>query len=719
MANFRPLQPAPMDQEAPLQPQSRSMLPQKPKRTVTLGACVACRKRKSKCDGKRPVCTCCGQKETDCVYELGPNEKPSQAMKRKNEEMQGELSNLRQLYDFLRLRPEHEAMEILRRIRDNPAETSPSQRIQELANFVRHGNLLDPQHTHSSPPPFPREHGQSVTLPSLRLALDAPSNMDSHRLPFPGILSMGVDGPASQRRRFASDTDVSARSGSSTAPPPTSLEAILSPSPSTASDDSTSDPRLLYIRNWTNVTSDTNTLVSLMSAWTTCEYNYYHYLDRDTFLDDVAHGRTDFCSPLLVNALLASACFHSSVVKDREKPFSETLLTTMFYKEARRLWDTEEGQDSLTKLQAGICLFLVLGKHGRDKVGYTFLAEACQIAHRMDLFAIESPSASQSTSHASQTNWQRVQGVTAWALFNFQLTMSFVYAFPVIIDRPPSIAIPYCEDFNSTALFQSECAKHVLILDCVDVILGDSKADGDASKRLEEARTCHYRLTQWWKSRSKHLDPDLMPTRENLLCAMMYHVNIINIFQTTLHGEATTQQSENYYDHARIATLASLKEIHRLLALQQTRHGWVDSITFVLHPITIASFGTLDEISRADMDPRSTSFDSSELYQGLRTCLRALASLTSYSYYAQPLFRLLTQKCQTLGIRLPSEVQATLDSYMTEEWTRNAASLVSSQYIADTHSHETDAENARMDAIISGWEALSLDGTGKMKGPEI
>lgn len=188
------------------------MLPQKPKRTVTLGACIACRKRKSKCDGKRPICTCCGQKETACVYELGPNEKPSQAMKRKNEEMQGELANLRQLYDFLRLRPELEAMEILRRIRDNPAESSSSQRIQELANFVRHGDIHE-QRGHASSHRFQQDQGHSVTLPSLRLALDAPSHMDSHRLPFPGILSMGIgsDGPTSQRRKFTADSNVFSR----------------------------------------------------------------------------------------------------------------------------------------------------------------------------------------------------------------------------------------------------------------------------------------------------------------------------------------------------------------------------------------------------------------------------------------------------------------------------------------------------------------------------
>lgn len=185
------------------QPQSRPLLTQKPKRTITLGACVACRKRKSKCDGNRPVCTCCAQKDTGCVYELGPSEKPSQAMKRKNEEMQGELSNLRQLYDFLRLRPEHEAMEVLKRIRANRADTPSTQRIQELADFVRHGDIATEQSPHSRPPLFQSDSPKNVTLPPLRLALDSSNNIDPQLFPLPSILPMGGDGPASQRRRYS------------------------------------------------------------------------------------------------------------------------------------------------------------------------------------------------------------------------------------------------------------------------------------------------------------------------------------------------------------------------------------------------------------------------------------------------------------------------------------------------------------------------------------
>ena len=90
--------------------------------------------------------------------------------------------------------------------------------------------------------------------------------------------------------------------------PPTSLEAILHPSPSATMTDTTIDPRLASAKDWTAVTSDINILVDLFSAWTVREYSYYHYLDREAFLDDMASGRTEYCSALLVNALLASAC---------------------------------------------------------------------------------------------------------------------------------------------------------------------------------------------------------------------------------------------------------------------------------------------------------------------------------------------------------------------------------------------------------------------------
>jgi hypothetical protein len=132
-------------------------------------------------------------------------------MKRKNEEMQGELSNLRQLYDFLRLGPEHEALDVFRRIRAHPVDALPSQSIQELAKFVRHGRPHDQQPPYPPPSPYQHDVRPSVTLPPIRVALDSPGSLGPHTSPFSATLPMSLDGPTSQRRRHGSDVDVAAR----------------------------------------------------------------------------------------------------------------------------------------------------------------------------------------------------------------------------------------------------------------------------------------------------------------------------------------------------------------------------------------------------------------------------------------------------------------------------------------------------------------------------
>lgn len=188
---------------------------------------------------------------------------------------------------------------------------------------------------------------------------------------------------------------------------------------------------------------------------------------------------------------------------------------------------------------------------------------------------------------------------------------------------------------------------------------------------------------------------------------MQYNVNVVKLFRPVLDRQSTSKQATLYIEHARSVVSSSLREIRRLVTLHDTHHGWSNAITFVIQGITVASFGTLDEISLDE--PKLSRAETEDRYQGLVTCLRALTVLLSYSYYAQPIFRLLTQKCTALGVRLPGELQGALDYCTSEDWTRKAAELVSSQYIADTPSVQHDTETMRMDAVISRWEGLTLE----------
>ena len=58
---------------------------------------------------------------------------------------------------------------------------------------------------------------------------------------------------------------------------------------------------------WTSVISDNRLLRRLVSLYFTCPHPCAPLVHKDLFLEDMAAGRTAFCSPLLVNAVLSVA----------------------------------------------------------------------------------------------------------------------------------------------------------------------------------------------------------------------------------------------------------------------------------------------------------------------------------------------------------------------------------------------------------------------------
>jgi hypothetical protein len=188
--------------------------------------------------------------------------------------------------------------------------------------------------------------------------------------------------------------------------------------------------------------------------------------------------------------------------------------------------------------------------------------------------------------------------------------------------------------------------------------------------------------------------------------SMQYHVSIIRLFQPFLDQKSSLERVRTYHSRAHSYFSISTKELRRLLVLHEAHHGWSHAIPFVLHPIMVTGFGTLDEIALEDRS--RFSIEQSEPYQGLLTCFHALSTLSNFVFYAQPLYRLLTQACESLDIRLPLEVTSTMGYYRSEEWTKNAANLVSSQYVADIRKTAKDSESLRMDVVVSQWDAWTL-----------
>lgn len=68
---------------------------------------------------------------------------------------------------------------------------------------------------------------------------------------------------------------------------------------------------------WTSVTDDDDLVSHLISIWCTWSHPWFHWINRDLFIRDMQAGDLDceFCSPFLVNAILAE----TSVRKKQNK----------------------------------------------------------------------------------------------------------------------------------------------------------------------------------------------------------------------------------------------------------------------------------------------------------------------------------------------------------------------------------------------------------------
>lgn len=64
-------------------------------------------------------------------------------------------------------------------------------------------------------------------------------------------------------------------------------------------------------RPWTRVTDDDEFVSHLISLWLTWSYPFFNWIDNDLFVRDMQLWHPDkakYCSPFLVNAILADAC---------------------------------------------------------------------------------------------------------------------------------------------------------------------------------------------------------------------------------------------------------------------------------------------------------------------------------------------------------------------------------------------------------------------------
>lgn len=246
----------------------------------------------SQCTAERPRCNECTRRNSDCEYDAGGDETPGKALKRRFVDLEDKVNIYEQVYAILRSRPQHEANSVFKRIRtgDDP---------QSILRHVEHGDLLL----------------QLRVVPESRYRYEfpfmspLPARLQTQDNPYLGslIYEWEVERRRSpvrspKRRGKQLETDRSASEESTTPGPGPYVKPFHAAEVHDPLIDSAEPSK------WTDVTTDNTLLRSLLRSYFLHEYQWFSAFQKEYFLSDMIADRRQFCSPLLVNAVLALAC---------------------------------------------------------------------------------------------------------------------------------------------------------------------------------------------------------------------------------------------------------------------------------------------------------------------------------------------------------------------------------------------------------------------------
>ncbi|KAM0325029.1 hypothetical protein ACHAQA_007565 [Verticillium albo-atrum] len=434
---------------------------------VTPNACTECRKKRAKCDGQKPCSRCQGQPEIECVYEI-PVRQSKENLRTEIEQLRYRQRSSDQVFAAL-VRPDAWE-EVLKRLRSG-------QSVEAISDWV--GVALPPGssvpafgRSTGEPPGFSRislapistlglgRIGSSAKSPvtgqpsGLRQEVDpnspwnfssysqsTRSNSQSH----PDSMNWSTDGnnqPPQNRVGFwgdALDTDQVETSVASYR----GLDQVLAPleAPKMKTPAST----------WSNITADIILVQHLLALYFCWEYPTFASLSKEHFLKDFQDGRPRYCSPILVNALLALGCRFSTKPSTRAVPDDPYTSGDHFFKESQRLFYQEEDHHTLTTIQALGIMSIREASCGRDSESWYYAGQSIRLAIEMGLHQVDGDGDADEVAVQAATFWGAFGLDHAWSLATGSLPQCSCYPHlppkPAIIDDiEASLWIPYTDD---------------------------------------------------------------------------------------------------------------------------------------------------------------------------------------------------------------------------------------------------------------------------------
>ncbi|KAL9102694.1 MAG: hypothetical protein Q9163_002185 [Psora crenata] len=500
------------------------------KRRCVSTACIACRKRKSKCDGNTPSCAACSSVYgTECVYDPNSDHRRKGVYKKDIDNLKTRNSTLQTLIQAILNFPEHEVPDLVKQIRtceslDDVAESIIA-RDNRLATDEEdaNGSLTD-FGLPSGVPQFEKE--LSGKIGELRLDNGSLSIIG-------GTSNLIFIGDGADDDHGASPLD--------DAPYELQREPVTS---------------------WTEVTKDPQLVMHLMNMYFTWHYTYFTTLSKSLFWQEFNQGKpshntrrkTEYCTPLLVNAMLALGCHFTSWPAARSDPDNSSTAGDHFFTAAKKLIleNDEHEKPKLATVQALALMSVREAGCGREARGWVYSGMSFRMACDLGL-NIDSGSKSLDEAEVD------ARRITIWGCFLFDKCWSnylgrqpqlplpsiTVPKFDVFPTEDAEIWQPYLDNGMTQAHSQPARTRAVALQTSLlceissDLLLyfyHPNQLEKPLGKQaeLKKLSELHTRLEAWRKDLPKEMEPREGQLPNVLVMHMFFQLLFIHLFRPFL-----------------------------------------------------------------------------------------------------------------------------------------------------------------------------------------
>ncbi|KAH6895228.1 fungal-specific transcription factor domain-containing protein [Thelonectria olida] len=555
--------PGPVASGAPKKKSRRGADPAGQKRRCVSTACIACRKRKSKCDGAVPSCAACSSVYgTECVYDPNSDHRRKGVYKEKVDSMKARNSTLQILIEAILNADEDDVPDIVRQIRtcnslDAIAEQilKQQQQAEQEAEQAQNQEQADDQDPLEHPVEGERDLARKMG--ELRLENGAVRFIGgtSH------LIYLG-----DPHHEFNREPDFG--------------QLALGEDP---------------ITTWSQVTKDKQLITHLISMYFNWHYPYFTTLSKTMFSRDFVKGKaglgpgTTYCSSLLVNAMLALGCHFTSVPGAYAVPGDSRTKGDHFFAEAKRLIveNDEYEKPRLVTVQALALMSVREAGCAREAKGWVYSGMSFRMAEdiglNLDVSQLDQARMSDHEIDARRiTFWGCYLFDKCWSNYLGRLpqipknsfNVSKVDVFPGEDAQPWS---PYSDHgFDQSSVQPSRTRAVALQLSKLSEVSSDLLAffyhpstmnrSSGKSVELKKLSELHRRLEEWRQELPKEFEPKDGQLPNVLLMHMFFHLQYIHLFRPFLKYTPATSPLPPHVSPRRICT-ANAGAISKLFRL--------------------------------------------------------------------------------------------------------------------------------------------------------